>query len=278
MVASRTVTESVLERLVALVRRELHADDVRVLEATAQPPEAENALVVRLADGRMLVASFAAVPEDRDALSRRLDMLAVTFAQALDEAPGGRSRGAVPTSLHDELRALATRAQAVDAVVVDAHSPVVWGAAASRALLPNALESALSDISRRQLIDSDEGEDPSVEPAQDDAGDGSSEELPPPSLTPRILRAVRALPDLSTVQKGRHLRHAVVREGGGYLVMSFSGIYLLVLVYAGPFDELRAERAATEALPRIERLVMALPPLEPEPEPAGGVLPFRRRR
>jgi hypothetical protein len=44
------------------------------------------------------------------------------------------------------------------------------------------------------------------------------------------------------------------------------------------FDELRAERATHEALPRIERLVAALPPLDPEPQPMGGVIAFRRQR
>jgi len=40
----------------------------------------------------------------------------------------------------------------------------------------------------------------------------------------------------------------------------------------------RAERAAQESLPRIERLVLALPPLDPDPQPMGGVVALRRPR
>jgi hypothetical protein len=70
----------------------------------------------------------------------------------------------------------------------------------------------------------------------------------------------------------------VQADGPYYLALSFSGIYLLCLVFDAPFDELRAERAAHESLARIERLVLALPPLDPEPQPMGGVISFRKRR
>jgi hypothetical protein len=73
------------------------------------------------------------------------------------------------------------------------------------------------------------------------------------------------------------LRH-VSREGSSYLVLSFSSIYLLCMVFDGDFDELRAERAAHESLPRIERLVQALPPLDPDPQPMGEVVALRRPR
>ena len=37
-------------------------------------------------------------------------------------------------------------------------------------------------------------------------------------------------------------------------------------------------RAALDALPRIERLVLALPPLDPKPAPIAGVIAMRRGR
>lgn len=98
-----------------------------------------------------------------------------------------------------------------------------------------------------------------------------------PAETRRAIGAIRRSPALAGLHKGRHLRH-VERENDYLLALSFSGIYVLCLVFDGPFDELRAERAAHESLPRIERLVLALPPLDPEPQPMGGVIALRRRR
>ena len=98
-----------------------------------------------------------------------------------------------------------------------------------------------------------------------------------PEITRRAIGIIRSLPSLALLHKGRHLRH-VSREGSYYLVLSFSSIYLLCMVFDGDFDELRAERAAQESLPRIERLVLALPPLDPDPQPMGGVVALRRPR
>ena len=62
------------------------------------------------------------------------------------------------------------------------------------------------------------------------------------------------------------------------MVRSFATIYMLVVVFDRPFDELRAERSVTHALPTIERLVLALPPMDPDPPVAGaGVMRMRRR-
>ena len=63
-----------------------------------------------------------------------------------------------------------------------------------------------------------------------------------------------------------------------YFAHSFAGIYLVVLVFDGVFDELRSERAVTEALPRIESLVLALPPQGPDAGPSGDVVALRRNR
>jgi hypothetical protein len=112
-----------------------------------------------------------------------------------------------------------------------------------------------------------------------DAEGGEDEDAPDESeVTRRAIMTVRALPALDGLHKGRHLRH-VEREGSFLLALSFSGIYIMCLVFDGDFDELRAERAAADALPRIERLVLALPPLDPDPpQPMGGVVALRGRR
>jgi hypothetical protein len=95
----------------------------------------------------------------------------------------------------------------------------------------------------------------------------------------RAVNEVRVLAEMETLHKGGHLRHARSEPGFGYLARSFAAIYVLVLVYEGPFQELVAKRAVSQALPTIERLVAALPPLEPLPPTAGAAaLRARRRR
>ncbi len=295
----------VFERFVTLAKRELQADDVRMLALGEATPEAENVLVTRLADGRHVVASFNEAPKDRDALERRLSMLASTFAEALASPPSEKTRARPPVaiSLHEELKALAARARAVDVVVIDTDSPVVWGCASVPAKPRARNEFLLREVSDRELasrVDDESG------PLQDVSAEGASpadvptlrdrapapaesaavvsegedlEELAEESeVTRRAIAAIRRLPALDSLHKGRHLRH-VEREASFYLAMSFSGIYILCLVFDGEFDELRAERAAAESLPRIERLVLALPPLDPDPpQPMGGVVALRPRR
>lgn len=296
---------SPFERFVALAKRELQADDVRVLAAHETTPEAANVLVARLPDGGHVIASFATEPKDHEALTRRLAMLASTFTEALAAPPPPklRARPRPATSLHEELKALATRARALDVVVIDTDSPVVWACASVPARPRARNELILRDVSDREL---------SVRLADDESGSlqdiesplSRNERKPPPAesmammsddgsddeddeekdsqeteseATRRAVAAVRRLP-LDGVHKGKHLRH-VERDRDFYLVLSFSGIYLLCLVFEGDFDELRAERAAADALPRIERLVQALPPLDPDPpQPMGGVVALRGRR
>jgi hypothetical protein len=272
-----------LERLIALVRRELGAESVRVLDATEAMTPADNVVHAKLPDGRQLAVAFAGAPPARAALVRRLAILTATFAQSLEQ--GGRtcSRPTPARSLQEELRALAVRARALDAAVIDAHSPVVWGAGSaeherpppeklglelvpvdvSRAPIPP--EAPLSGFSAAANSDGDDdAETPSLERARE--------------LTARAIHMVRELPGLAGLRKGGHVAQVV--RGGEVVALarSFASIYLLVLAFEGPFDELRAERAVEDSLPRIERLVLALPPLDPKPAPIAGVIALRRGR
>lgn len=313
--------DDVFERFLSLALRELSADDVRLLDPGESPPDAPNVVVAALPDGRHVVASFATAPRDVDVLTRRLAMLAGTFAEALATPMSERTRARTPvvTTLHEELKALAVRARAHDVVVIDGDSPVVWGCASVAASPRARNEMLLRDVSDRELSSRDEPSSPSglhAVPASDDSGPlhsptaptGVLKMAPPPQesvrtlpfhgngeapddaaapspddepvepeITRRAIAVIRGLPSLDLLHKGKHLRHAS-RDESCFLVLSFSGIYLLCLVFDGEFDELRAERAAHESLPRIERLVLALPPLDPDPQPMGGVVALRRPR
>lgn len=288
---------TVFDRFVALAKKELAAEDVQILGAGEAPPHASNVVLSRLPDGRHVVASFAEPPKEPEVLSRRLGILAGTFAGALAGSPSERHRArpAVGMSLHEELKALAARARATDVVVVDVDSPVVWGSATVPARPRARNNLVLRELSQRELVSHPDGESGPLQDvvAPDEsspfmgseiagaAANGTPEEDgvtdADPEVTRRAIEALRKNPDLAALHKGRHLRH-VARDGEYFLALSFSGIYVLCLVFEGDFDELRAERAAQDSLPRVERLVEALPPLDPEPQPMGGVVSLRARR
>ncbi len=211
-----------------------------------------------MADGRWLAVRFANPPPDRELKLRRLEMLVATFDAVIEQDTGSRPSTRPPVSrmLHEELEALCERAAALNAIVIDANSPVEWAAARPQEAIPLEPRPA---VPRVEDGDVDRRDDRNVAAA-----------------SRRALHTVRSLPDLAALRKGRHVRH-VERAGEVPLVAhSFAGIYLLVLVFDARFDELRAERAILDALPRIERLVLALPPLDPAPY--AGVAALRRPR
>ncbi len=247
-----------LDRFLALVCRELGAKEARVLAAGETTLEVADARELRclMPDGRAVTARFEEAPADRDIKLRRLEMLAGTFDAVVEEAPRGpRSRPPVGRALQEELQGLTGRAGAVNAVVVDANSPVIWGAA-----LPAGLTFPET-------------------PAPAGANDvGPADQAARASIASRAaVDAVRGLSDIAASRKGKHVRHVERNGSAPFVAHSFAGIYLLVLVYDGPFDELRAERTIVEALPRVERLVMALPPLDPSPTAGSSAMAMRRR-
>jgi hypothetical protein len=250
------------ERFLALVCRELGAAEALIVESDEAGPGEGTQIRCPIEGGRAVVARFAEVPADREAKARRLEMLAQAFdAVAVEAPPARRSRPPVATSLRDELAGLCSRAGAANALVVDANSPVVWGAAHPDGIVEvPPLPSSPTLAAARPA---NEPGDPAVA-----------------AVSRRALRAVRGLPEIAALRKGKPLRY-VQRSGEAPLVAhAFASIYLLVVVFdpGGAFDELRAERAIVESLPRVERLVMALPPHEPEPTQGAGAIAMRRPR
>jgi hypothetical protein len=232
-----------------------------VVEPGGEAGDEPREIAARIPDGRGVVARFAEPPPDRDAKQRRLEMLASTFDAVVDEASGGRrSRPPVATSLHDELAALSARAAALNVIVIDAHSPVVWGAAH-----PEGVVAQPPLASSPRMVEA---------PANDETAGEPTAAI----VSRRAVQSVRELPELAALRKGKHVRHVERDEQTPFVAHSFASIYLLVLAYDAPFDELRAERAILESLPRIERLVLALPPLDPQPFQGAGVLRRPRRR
>lgn len=264
-----------LERFLALVCRELAADEARVLERDEDSPADPRELRCRMSEGRSVVVRFVVPPFDMTAKQRRLELLVGTFDSVVEEAaPGRPPRPPVSRSLRGELEALRERCVAANAIVIDAQSPVVWGAARPEGVLPPPPAGSSPRISELPAPPS-EGDDP-ARPEPPDGPTAGSRDTDVGVLSRRALEEVRALSDIGALRKGKHVRHVESGAATPYVVHSFAGIYLLFLVFDGAFDELRAERAILEALPRIERLVMALPPLDPAPQ--AGVVALRRPR
>jgi hypothetical protein len=253
-----------LERLLNLVTRELGAADARFVPPGEQPRDDAHHVGCRLADGRGVEARFEEAPPDREAKQRRLEMLAGTFDTVVDDGAGSRrSRPPVGVSLHDELVAICTRTGALNAIVIDANSPVVWAAA-----FPDGV------VAQPPLASS-----PRV--AEAPANDEGLAHSAPAVLSRRAVYAVRGWSELGALRKGKHMRKIERGDGGqqtSLLAHSFASIYIVLVVFDAPFDELRAERAVVEALPRIERLVLALPPLDPDPTDKAGAMAIRRPR
>jgi len=248
-----------IDRLLALVRRELGAADARVLSADEDAGSDPREVSCRLADGRGVLARFDEPPVDRAAKQRRLEILTSTFDAVVEEEPGSRRpRPAVASSLHEELVALCSRASAINAFIIDANSPVVWGAA-----FPEGV------VAQPPLASS-----PRV--AEAPANDEGLAEGSLAVLSRAAIHAVRGWPDLGALRKGKHVRKIERAGRGPLLAHSFASIYLVVLVFDAQFDELRAERAVIEALGRIERLVLALPPLDPDPFEGAGAMRMRK--
>ena len=293
------------ERLAAILRRELGAVDVRFVRDDAAPESSESRMTCAVPGGPLVVALFDEPPAEREAKARRMEMIVASFADLLAGTGGdtSRHRHSPPArSLAGELSALTGRADALCGLVVDARSPVIWGTSdTADAPGEDTEETAGARLNRKAaqvglrfatlisepLVDIESTHEgrPDGDAAHGDDDDG--EALTPEEraefwrrvlLVRNALGAVRALPHVANLHKGEHLHESVRTPELSYVVRSFATIYMLLLVFDRPFDELRAERSVAHALPTIERLVLALPPSEPTPPMAGvGVVRMRRR-
>ena len=144
------MNEEALSRFLELCAREMDARDVRAEPRGTVAPSA-NVLVVPLGERSEVVVSFDDAPADIDARQRRLEMLATAFSSAIEGAGPERPKRVKRRSLRRELEALAIRADAIDAVVIDAHSPIVWGAVAGPVASPVTNVIPLNEESRARI-------------------------------------------------------------------------------------------------------------------------------
>jgi hypothetical protein len=278
------VNEEALSRFLELCAREMDASDVRA-EARGTVQASAKVIVVPLGERSEVVVTFDEAPPDIDARQRRLEMLATAFSAAIEGAGPERPKRAKRRSLRRELEAVAIRADAIDAVVIDAHSPIVWGAVAGPVASPVTNVIPLNAESRarvERIQESHRDLIAVIDRDDDDDDDERTSATPAPGtpspLTTRAVADIRGLPATAQLHRGGHLAYNKREDHYGVVARSFAAIYVLILVFDKAFDMLRAERALREGLPIIERLVLALPPFDPEPAPRAGVIALRRPR
>lgn len=288
-------------RLLDLVRRELGATDARA-ELGGRDPSAPGLVWARLAPGWRVVAVFDEPPADAGAKREKLEALVAPFDEVVRavEPPGGEGlAGAKRRELDEELDALAERAGARAAVVFDERSPVLWGCSA-----PRVRGWDLDAMERARILARDlsrAGFDPAswLAGERPEAGELESAETDE-TVVQRWSHRAHRLTDLAPdwnrgdwtealqiatavgaaraeCRGGRAPeRVATHADDWGVFAKGFAQIYLLALVYDGPYSELHAEGPVVRALPHIENLVLSLPPVEPPPRGAKVIALHRR--
>ncbi len=289
-----------LHRLLEIVRRDLAADDVRA-EVGGQDPEDPRLVWAPLASGWRVVAVFQAPPEDADERRRRLGTLIRPFEDVVArvEAPTGGFGRARQAAVDEELDALAERAGARAALVFDERSPVLWGSSTLRASGwdLDAMERARAlaqDVARAGLDPAEWLADGA--PTEAELAEAGVDETVAQRWSHRFHRLSDLAPDWSRTEWREALQVAMAVgaaraqcRGGrapervsdhaddwGVFARGFAQIYLCALVYDGPFSELHAEGSLVRALPHLETLVLALPPVDPPPRGAKVIALPRR--
>ena len=283
-------------RLLSILQSELDADDAR-LELGGRDPS-DDTVWCQLPDGWRVVVVFDRTLEDHRECQHRLESLIASFSNlirsGLEEAPPAAAP--IHRELDRCLRALADRIHGLRAVVVDDRSPVIWGNsephgheetidyALRTAAAWRAATEANLDLDRlcqqADRPDTNGGYSQNAAAIEDAVAEIRRIGHPSPDGTRRHhLLVMRAIAEVrSAIQPGTPpLRHERVdRPDYSYVIRSFATIYRLIVVFPGPAPELQVEGPILRALPAIERLVLALPPIDPDP--GGRVVRLRPLR
>lgn len=296
-------SDTELIRWLELVRRSLGAADARI-EIGGQEPTLSTCVSTEIAAGRRVVAVFEEPPRDPAALRARLDVLVETFAgMTRGGPPAARSRTESHVRLGDALARLTVRADALQALVLDVTSPVLWGTSHDRPAVAvddetlerrgqlfGAASSAGVDPAA-WLVARAAGVAPEDRPADEEAMaralaeelSGTIQREPPASPTDwaRFVQVTRAAASFRRATAGANRLPVALASTVGeepspcWLARSFASIYALLLVFEGAPSQLQAEGAMVQALGTIERLVLSLPPVDPQP-PRGKVIRLGR--
>lgn len=291
------MSDSALRRFLELVIRELGADDAR-LELGGRDPVGQGFVWKSLSDGWRVVAVFDQPPEDAsglEAAQKKLDRLAQSFTHTLADLhppPLAPSTALPARRLDDALESLRARTGGVSVVVIDS-SPVLWGSSEGQRELINvddlarigaALGSARDrgvSIDQLTVRDADallavlrsRGIERGVDEALTFLIARDKDDL---AVRHRLLTALAIAAVRGKMHRGEHARSVHHEAQFGFIARGLANIYQVVVVFAGPFSELHVESAILHALPTLEELLFALPPVDPPPS-RGQVIRLRPR-
>lgn len=285
------------------MKRALDADDTRI-ELGGREPSDERVVAAPIGSGEWrVVALFDTPPTDRDAKLAKLEALIAPFEPLVESAsPPIHSAAGLAVArqreLDAQLDALAERAGARAALVFDDRSPVLWGSSA-----PRPADWDLDAIDRARALGDDiraAGLDPAAwlagsPPSEEELESAGVDETVAQRWSHRVGRVSASSPGIGAAEWREALQiGAAIRkvraecrggrvpdriawsdDGIGVFARGFARVYLLALVYDGAYSELHAEGSVVRALPYLETLVLALPPVEPPPKGAK-VIAMRR--
>lgn len=291
------MSDTAVRRFLEVVARELGADDARA-ELGGRDPVGPGFVFKNLPDGWRIVAVFDTAPPDRAAAQARLDGLAETFRHTLADLhpPAPTPSAALPARrLDDALEGLRARAGAMAVIVIDGNSPILWGSSENEREFVDVDEfgrigSALHVVRDRGVTidqltvrDADallatlrnRGVERSVEELLAFLVARDQDEM---TVRRRLLTALAVAAVRARIHRnGDHTRSVQHEPQFGYIARSLANIYQIVVVFAGPFSELHVESAIVHALPLVEELLFALPPVDPPPG-KGQVIRMMRPR
>lgn len=274
-------------RLLELLIGKLGARDAR-LEIGGEPPTDPRLVFAAAGPNRRVVLVFEAPPSEPGALRAQLAAMVEAFHDSASP-PATAIRPSVPppetrAALDAELAAVCVSAGARCALLIDGSSPIVWGR--SHELLPPTIEplleigAAIDEGALRSAIGL--GTPAGLATAIDDgemaarvrrrlAEVGNDDDPAVLLLGARAGFLARALAEAEPQSVAT--LHCSEGKASGYpwTAHGMAVVYLLVLAFDDSFNELHAERAVRGNRTRIERLISALPPIDPTPGKARVV-------
>jgi hypothetical protein len=222
------MSDPALHAFLAVLKQELGADDAYI-QLGGKAGDGDGRFFHALGEATSVVVAFAEPPADAAEVHARLAALSATFRKTVESAVAGAAR---PRQAMDFAR--------------------------------QRLDEELSGLSERSgavrafVYDFDS---PVI------WGASAVEEQHAAAGKPLLERALQALRQRNDELKQAH-GHTVrltLDEGVEALARPFAGLYVLALLFRDPLSEPIALGAVLHAVGLIERLVLALPPIDPEP-------------